>query len=88
MDPLACVSLPVLSGLDVLAQRLVDVVGADVQLTQLSNKRAETSGRSYVSSGDRGFARAGAGGPAPMGLPCLLVGAGALPRRTTSLMLM
>ena len=30
VDPLVCVSLPVLCGLNVLAQGLVDVVGADV----------------------------------------------------------
>ena len=46
VDPLAYVSLPVLGGLDVLAQRLVDVVGTDVQLAQLPSKRAEPSGRS------------------------------------------
>jgi len=53
MDPLACVLLPVLGGLDMLAKRLVDVVGAHTQLAQLLSKRAETSGRSGTSGGDR-----------------------------------
>ena len=44
MDPLAFASLPVLGGLDVLDQRLIDVVGVDVQLAQLLSKRAEPSG--------------------------------------------
>ena len=35
VDPPVCVSLPVLCGLNVLAQGLVDVVGEDVQLSQL-----------------------------------------------------
>ena len=42
MDPLTCVSQPVLGGLNMLAQRLINVAGADVQLTQLLSKRAES----------------------------------------------
>ena len=44
-DPHACVSLPVLSYLDVLPQRLVDVGGAHVQLAHLSSQSGKTSGR-------------------------------------------
>ena len=46
VDPFTCLSLPVLGGLDVMVQQLVDVVSADVQLAQLLGKRAEPSGRS------------------------------------------
>ena len=81
-DPLACVSLPVLGWLDVLAQRLVDVGGAHVQLTHLSSQSGKTSGRSCTS---RGSAGAGTGGPVPWGLPCPLSRAGTLPWRTSSL---
>jgi len=84
-DPLACVSLPVLSWLDVLAQRLVDVGGAHVQLAHLPSQSGEASGRSCTS---RGSAGAGTGGPVPWGLPCPLGGAGTLPWRTSSLILL
>ena len=69
-DPLACVSLPVLSWLDVLAQRLVDVGGAHIQLAHLSSQSGETSGQGWTSGGDRGSTRAETSGPAPLGLPC------------------
>ena len=46
VDPFACVSLPVLGGLNVLAYRLVDVVGAHVQLAHLPSQSGKTSGRS------------------------------------------
>ena len=62
MDPLACVSLPVLSGLDVLAQRLVDVGGVHVQLAHLPSQSGEASGRSCTLRGTTG---AGTGGPVP-----------------------
>ena len=84
-DPLACVSLPVLSWLDVLAQRLVNVGGAHVQLAHLPSQSGETSGRSCMS---RGSARAGTGGPVPWGLPCPLGGASTLPWRTSRLILL
>ena len=61
-DPLTSISLPVLCSLDVLAQRLVDVGGAHVQLAHLSSQSGETSGRSCTS---RGSAGAGTGGPVP-----------------------
>ena len=61
-DPLACVSLPVLSLLDVLAQRLVDVGGAHVQLAHLPSQSGEASGRSCTSRGTTG---AGTDGPVP-----------------------
>ena len=54
VDPLDCVSL--------LAQRLVDVGGAYVQLAHLPSQSGKTSGRSCTSRGSTG---AGAGGPVP-----------------------
>ena len=65
-----------------LAQRLVDVGGAHVQLGHLSSQSGKTSGRSCTS---RGSAGAGTGGPAPWGLPCPVGGAGT---RTSSLVLL
>jgi hypothetical protein len=84
-DPLACVWLPVLGWLDVLAQRLVDVGGAHVQLAHLLSQSGEASGRSCTSWGS---ARAGTGGPVPWGLLRPLGGAGTLPWRTSSLIWM
>ena len=88
MDSLACVSLPVLGGLDVLDQRLIDVVGVDVQLPQLLSKRAEPSVRSLMLGGRWNPTGARTGGLTPWGLPCPLTGASTLPHRTTSLMSM
>ena len=50
-DPLACVLLPVLSSLDVLAQQLIDVGGVHIQLAHLPSQSGETSGRSCTSRG-------------------------------------
>ena len=44
MDPHASVSLPIVGGLDVLVQRLIDVVGAHVQLTHLLSNGGKTPG--------------------------------------------
>ena len=43
MDLLASESRPVLGGLDVLPQRLVDVIGAHVELAHLLSEGAETA---------------------------------------------
>ena len=85
-DPLACVSLPVQSWLDVLAQWLIDVGGAHVQLAHLSSPSGETSGRGWTSGGDRGSTGARTSGSAPLGLPCPLLWTCAPPWRTTHLM--
>ena len=86
VDPLAYVSLPVLSWLNVLAQWLVDVGGAHVQLADLSSQSGETSGWGWTSGGDRGSTGAGTSGPAPWGLPCPLLYTCVVPWRTTRLM--
>ena len=59
-----------------LAQRLVDVGGAHVQLAHLPSQSGEASGRSCMSWGSAG---AGTGGLVPGGLPRPLGGAGTLP---------
>ena len=62
VDPLACVLLPVLSLLDVLALRLVDVGGVHIQLAHLPSQSGEDLGRSCTS---RGITGAGTGRPVP-----------------------
>ena len=86
VDPLACLSLPVLSWLDVLTQRLIDIGSAHVQLAYLPSQSGETFGRSWTSGGDRGSTGAETSGPAPLGLPCPLFCTCAVPWWTTRLM--
>jgi hypothetical protein len=65
--------------LDVLVQRLINIVVLDPELAYLLGEGAEVSGRGRMSCEVRDPAGAGAGGPAPLGLPCPLFGAGTLP---------
>ena len=79
VDSLASVTLPCLSSIDVLVQRLLYVVAQHPQLTYLLGDSTETSGRGCPSDEVRGSTRAGTGGPAAWCLPCPLLSASTVP---------